>query len=559
MARQRKSPQLAKDILKRASALESEASNIFTLGQDIADYVMPRKSDIMRYTEKGAGSVEPDLYNLTAVRSAQILAAGQKDYLLSGRWFAYEPQPELEADDAAKQWFQKCTEIAMRELGRSNFYQKAHEMFLDRSAFPCANLMIEEGKRTTLNFRTDDFGTYMIAEDEEGIVDTIYRKVKLTARQAVMQFGEENVGNTVLDAYKDNAGGQDKCFDFIHAVYPRKSEDYDPSKQDDVNKPIASCYVSCADKIIVRESGYDEMPFAVTRFLKWGNNPYGYSPSIEALPTIRQVNFIEKHMDALAELKAFPRVLMPENIGDVDLRSGGITTFDPNQVGENLPKEWLTAGEYQVGKERIEMKDKAIRESYHVELFQMLQSIERQMTAYEVAQRLAEKVSAFSPTFDRLQFEVFNPVLMRTFAILYRGGKFPEPPQSVLVPRGDGSAEVAMPEVTLTGKLALLIKAEENNAFLQLMNLLAPLTSFAPQILDNYDLDKASRGIGRNFAVPVDWQRSADEVEGIRADRAEAQAQQNAMAQAESMSKSAANLSKATPQLQEAVMGAAGV
>jgi hypothetical protein len=546
----------AEQLIARNDRLKAERGHWDTLWQEIADYVQPRKSevtnrktpDVMGYTDR--------LFNLTAVRSNQVLASGQMDYLFSGRWFSYDPPPEVK-DDEAKAWYQACTEVTMRELARSNWNLEVHEMLLDRGGFGTAAILCEEGTRRLLNFVKFDVGTFSVCEDHEGIADTLIREFEMTARQAKQKFGEENLGPIVCKACCDPKKCDQK-FKFIHAIYPREEGEYDPKKIDGPNKPIASCYVSVDDRCFVKEDGYFELPHAVSRFLKWGAAAYGYSPSIEALPTVKQVNFIEKNMDALAEIKAFPRILIPEGLeGDVDLAAGGATIYDPNAPGGAMPKEWGTAGEYNIGKERIEMKDKAIREAYHVDLFQMLQQIEREMTAFEVQQRLAEKVTAFSPTFYRLQVEVTNPLLVRVFNILFRAGKFPEPPPAVFVDAGDGMAAVAVPEVTLTSKLAMAIKAAENQAFGQMMQILTPVAQVQPDILDNYDMDKATRGIGRNLGVPTDWERSEDDVAALREQRAQAQQQAQAVALAQGGAKAAKDASAASPEVRKAMMGGA--
>ena len=547
----------AKRILARYDRLKADRGTWDTLWQQIADYVQPRKSAINTRKTEGVDGYTDNLFNLTAVRANQILASGQMDYLFSGRWFSFEPAPEIQDDDA-KMYYQECSEIALRELARSNWNLEIHEALLDRGGFGTAALLLEEGKRSLLAFHKFDVGTFAIAEDHEGRVDTLMRDFELTARQAKQKFGEENLGPILAKACADPKK-QDNKFKFVHSIHPREPGEYDAKKFDPENKPIASCYVSVDDKCVVLESGYDEDPIAVSRFLKWGQQPYGYSPSIEALPTIRQVNFIEMNMDALAEIAAFPRILVPDSMeGDIDLHAGGATTFDPNNPNA-MPKEWGTSGRYDIGRERIEMKDKAIREAYHVDLFQMLQQIERQMTAYEVSQRLAEKVTAFSPTFYRLQTEVTNPILLRIFNILHRAGKFPEPPPSVLREQRPGEMALVLPEVTLTSKLALAIKAAENQSLGQVMSILGGLAQISPgaaeQAAENYDFDVIARESARNAGLPSNWIMTEDKRDSMRQAKAEAQQQAMAAEAAPGMARAAKDISQASPKVQKQLMG----
>jgi len=542
----------AEHLIGRYDNLKGDRGTWDTLWQHIADYIQPRKSQITTKKTEGVDGYTDDLYNLTAIRANQILASGQMDYLFTGKWFSFEPSVELEADDVAKAWYRQCTDVTMRELSRSNWNLEIHEMLLDRGAFGTAAILCEEGRAgRLLAFHKFDVGTFVISEDHEGNVDTLMREFELTARQAKQKFGEQNLGPIVRKACMDEQQ-MDKKFKFIHGIYPREEGTYDPQKVDGVNRPIASCYVSRDDRMVVKEDGYFEAPLAASRFLKWGDSVYGYSPSIEALPTIRQVNSLEKNWDALTEIKAFPRILIPDGMeGDVDLRAGGITTFDPNAANA-LPREWGTIGDDRTLGQRVQTKDQAIREAYHVDLFMMLQQIERQMTAYEVQQRLAEKVTAFSPTFYRLQTEVTNPLLMRIFSVLFRAGKFPPPPQSVMVVSPDGKSQaLAVPEVTLTSKLAMAIKAAENNSFIQMMQIIAPIAQIQPDVMDNFDLDKASRGIGRNLAIPVDWERSAEDRDAMREQRAQAAQQAQALETARVGAKAAKDVSAATPEIRK--------
>lgn len=561
---------MAADLIREADALRNDRANIDALNQDIANYVMPRKNQITQHTTQGTNSPEEEMFDLTAVRDAQILAAGQLDYLVSGRWFQFDPPSVLTAggkpDDDAQEYCQRCTEIVMRELGNSNFNTELHEMLMDRSAFTHAALYVEElnddPDGVVLNFRKDDVGTYSIAENNRGRVDKVFRDFEMTARQAVQEFGPENVGKSVMVAYEDKAKCDTHKFKFIHAVFPRKVEEQDPTKLDARFFPVASVYVQCQDKIVCRESGYPEMPYIVTRFLKWGKSPYGYSPSIEALPAVRQVNLMVKHMAALGEIAAWPRILVPHGLTSrLDLSPGGETVVDPNVPADAWPREFATGGRWDIGEQLIRQVQEQIHRAFYVDLFQLLANLERgEMTAFEVSQRLAEKVRTFSPTFERLAQEVFRPMLRRCFAIAFRRKLLPDAPQSMLVQSADGkTAALALPQIVLTGKMALAIKEVENNAFLRAMEVVLPMSEQRPDVLDNIELDEGTRTILRNYGVPANIVRSVVDRDAIRVERAQAQAQAAQMEQAAMVAKAAGDLGKAPPQMQRALAEQAGV
>jgi len=543
---------IAEDIISRNDSLKSKRAAWDTLWQSLADYVMPRKSQITTKKTEAVEGYTDELYDTTVGRANMTLAAGQLNYLTpsNDNWFSFDAPEAIKArgGDIAEKWYGECTEIARRELAKSNFYLEIHEMYLDRGGFGTAHLHCEEGKRNVLNFSNAELGTYCIDENDEGVVDTVFREFTLTARQAVQKFGLENVGKKIRKCYEDEQSKKmDQEFTFIHAIYPREEDKRIPGRKDGANKPVASIYVCVEDRYVVRNSGYDEMPSQVSRYLKWGRTCYGYCPAIDALPTVKQVNFIEKMMDALAEIAAFPRVLIPENLeGEVNLASAGITVFDPNAPQSAMPKEWGTQGRYDIGKERVEVKQKAIEEAFHVDLFKMFAMQDKQMTAYEAMQRVAEKLVQFSPTFARMQTEVFNGLLQRIFNMLFRAGKFPEPPPEAYLVTMQG-VSVIPPEVVYTSRVALAIKALENRSFIEFMQIIGPVVQLRPDVLDNFDLDVAARLLAKNLSLPVKIMRDEQDRDADRQARAEQAQAQTAIASAQGAAKAAKDASAADP------------
>lgn len=294
------------------------------------------------------------------------------------------------------------------------------------------------------------------------------------------------------------------------------------------------------------------MPVFVSRYLEWGSGMgrlYGWSPAFAALPEARQLNFLQKMMDALAEKMAFPPVLAPEELeGEIDPNAAGVTYFS-NSIAGTLPKEWMTAGRYDVGKDRVLERQNAIKAAFHVDLFQMFSQIEKQMTAREVAERSSEKLIQFSPTFARLVTELFNPMLARLFGIGLRGGWFgggDEIPSSAKRDLGNGLAFVAPPTVQYTSRIAQALRAmpvqslyrmvELGGAFLQ--------ATGSAAVFDNLDADAAFRLAANIESLPEEMLVPADEVTATREARAEQMAQAQQLEAASAAADAAAKLGK---------------
>jgi hypothetical protein len=518
----------AEKILARADEAKTERATWDTLTQDLANYVMPRKAHITDKEQHPSTDKVSQLFDSTAIQANTTLGQGQMSYLSphDDQWFEFRPPYQLKSNDRVIKYYEECTFIAAQELALSNFYTEVHEMYLQRSGFGTA-AMFQTELDGQLYFRNYDFGTYSIVEDVNGFVDEFYREWQVSARQLRTMFpdSETTMPSQVRELW-GTPKEMDKKFDMIHAVLPRDAMDRGPDVKGPEGMPFASIYILRQGMTKVHESGFTRFPFLVTRYLRWSNSlqgPYGWCPTMAALADIRQVNLLQKYMDVLAEVSAFPRILKPSDLdGEVDLRAGGITQFNPyNQ--QALPKEWATQGRYDIGKDRIEMRQKAIKEHFHTDLFRMFAELDRgaQMSIRETVERSSEKLAQFSPTFTRLISEGFNPMLKRTFELLTAMGKFPDPPPELVEPRLDGKGDrMPDPQLQYTSRLAMALNSIQNSAALQTLEAIMPMAQVDPTILDTFNMDNYIRGFARNAGVPEDWLRDTAEVQAIREQRA---------------------------------------
>ena len=545
---------LAERIVSRAADMASERAPWDTFWQEVGEYVMPRKGEITSKQFLPSTQKQDILFDSTAIRANMILANGQLAWMtpMESPWFSFDPPYAFKEIDAVKQYFRECSERTAVEMARSNFYSEIHELYLDRGAFGTAVIFVEPGKRGPLTFQKFDVGSFSISEDDEGMVDTLCREFELTLKQAVLKFGVENLSDAKQRAFATNDSKKlsQKSW-YIHMIDPRPEDQRQQGKKDGQNKPIASVYVEKDTKHVIRDSGFDEQPFFCTRYLKWiSTSAYGWCPAWMALPEARQLNFLEKQMDALAEITAFPRMLIPDtHEGEIDTRASGVTYYDANNPGA-IPREWATGGRYDVGKDRAEIKRTAINNSFHVDLFSMFSQLNKQMTAREVQERSAEKLIQFSPTFARMTTELFTPMLRRVFGILVRiPGIFPTPPPELVQ-----AGFLPEPELSYTSRIALAIKALENNSFGRAMEMTMPLLQIRPDILDNYNLDEITRDGARNDGLPARWLVSEEDRDKGRQARAQQAEQQQKAQQAQMMADAAA---KAGSIKQDSVMGQA--
>lgn len=516
--------------------------------QIIGEYVLPRKSYVTEAGDYVDDARYRKLYDTTAIGACQTLANGHSSYISPGdqRWFYWSAPDEVRTDEA-EAWYRRCSEIAALELAASNFYTQLDEGYLDRSGFGICAISAWPGRRSALNVRVHPINSYAIEENDEGYVDTIYREITQGIRQLRDLLGEQAIAKSekLAEAWQAfQESGKNKVCTVLHCVYPREKRQI--GSKEGKNLPIASVYVCKEGKEIILESGFEDMPYCVSRFLKHTGrgDQYGFSPAWRAMPAIGQLNFLQKAMDLVAEKQAVPPVLVPDYLeGDVDLRAGGMTIFAASRVKGSyaLPQEWANQGRYDVGIDRINSKQAEIMEAFHADMFKMFTQLDRpNMTATEVAERVGEKMVQFSPSFSRFvsDFQVF---MRRTFAILLRAGKFPKPPPSAIQQNPyTGALHVGDPKVVYQSKVALAMQQFQNSGMDKLMQRILPLYEAGrTDVLDNLNWDEVVRTYARNDGVPEQVLSSEEVMDQIRQARQEQMEQERQMAMAEQGAKAA--------------------
>lgn len=526
-------------VIAKRDSLRDWRTHHEQMWDEIAQLSMPRK-----ITGATMGQLPPmidsaELHDST-LRTASLMLANGFCSLVTPReeqWQNLTPPRALLKNDRAVKFYRECGEEVAYRLEQSNFYTEIQETYLDRASMGTGCDFSEwDEEYNGLNFRHLPIGTYFIGQDHRGRVDTVIYEVGYTAEQAAQEFGKDELPEKLRKEVEDPK--KNDIHTFLVAV--EKTKDWQKEKF-----PYTMCCVHQDSKTKVWEQGYYEMPAHVTRYLKWGASPYGFAPTWVALPEAHKLAFLQKQMDVLAEKAANPPILAPASLeGEIGVGALDITYVndtDPNRS----PREWATSGRYDIGKDRIEEKKKAIMEVMHGDLFRLFAQIERQMTATEATLRQAEKVMQFSPTFSRLTSEYLDPKIRRVFAILWRQGVMPEPPEDIAMMNEDKSIVVPVPNIAYSNRISLAIKAQINTSYAEFMAMNEQMLEVNPSMLDNLDTDQAFRDGWRNAGLPEESLVSKDDRDKTRKARADAQAEAEAMAQAEQAASIAKDVSTA--------------
>jgi len=529
----------SQNIISKFKRLETERTHLDTLWDEISKYFAPRKQNITSKSSYGAVDNEADIFDTTGVDALLTAAAGLMSWTTpkSEPWFTFEAPKKFRKNTAVRKWLSTCTEIAQEQLADSNFYSERHESLMDKLIFGTSALFSQVDDENKTYFCNVPVGTYVIEENYLGIIDTLMRKIQMTARQVVQQFGEENCSKELLEIYNTD---DTRIFEIIHVVKPRNKKDLkNRGLKSKVQKPFASLYIEEKTSHILQEGGFETFPFAVGRYLNYSGNdkktPWGYGIGFSALPDARQLNFLQKELLAAVEKSIFPPILVPDGYeGALDTNANAVLYYDPNIGGEgpNSIKALEVTGDFSVAMQIKNEMQNTVRTKFHTEIFNAFASIQgkQRITAEEVRARLNERLDGITPAFDRDVSECISPMLNRLFVEWISKGILPPPPIELIEGNyEDGTVEIPLPGVVMGSRLALAIKNLRNINLDMTMQRLVGLAQFDPSVLDIVDFDAVAKGSCFDSNFVADYMRNDDDIAQIRQGRAmAAQAQQQA-------------------------------
>lgn len=496
----------------RYQTLKSQRSNWEQHWQQLADYMLPRKADIVK--KRTQGDKRTDLiYDGTAVHAVELLASSLHGMLTSPStpWFSMRYRdPALQQSDAANEWLETCLDQMYQAFHRSNFQQEIHELYYDLVVFGTGALYVE-GEGNGLRFACRHIAEICISEDPSGRVDTIYRTFKLSARAIAMQFGKD-IPQKVAKDLENNPYAE---HELVHALFPRSEAKGGMSK----NKPIASVYYMKDGLQLLSESGFDEFPFMIPRFVKDSVSQYGRSPAMTALPDVKMLNKMSETTIKAAQKQIDPPLMAPDDgfvlpirttPGSLNFyRSGTRDRLEPLNIAANNP----------LGLNMEEQRRNAIRQAFYVD--QLLIGQGPTMTATEVLQRNEEKMRLLGPVLGRLQAELLQPLISRSFALLLRSGSLPAAPEEL---QGQDI------DIEYVSPLAKAQKQTDLQSMLRGFEIMLQMSEIAP-VMDYLDDDKLVQYLVEVTGMPARVIRSRDEVETLRQERAAAEQEQAEMQQ----------------------------
>ena len=490
-------------------ALKSNRSSLEAYWQTLAYYNLPRKAYITKLKNVGA-KIPTDIYDSTAILACAYFAAGMQAYMSSPqtKWFALAIKDQnLMTKRPVLNYLRDSEDVIYGMINNSNFYQEDVESYLGLGCFGCDILYGEDDVLEDIRFDCLPMENVVIVNDATGRTRTAYLEFEYNAEQAVGKFGKK-AGSKVNEAYAK--GDFTTMFKYLFMVRPR--DVFDISKKDAINMQYESLWIDKETKYVVRESGFREFPFFVSRFAKSKGDPYGYSPAMNVLPDVQMLNQMEHSNIVSAQNMARPPLEIPDEafLRPFNFNPGGLNIKNAGYPNEHITPI-ITGGNVPITIQYIESKQRRIAQAFYNDLFITMEQ-QGNKTATEVTIMNNQRMQLLGSAVGNIMRDKLSPVIDRCYAIAARKGKLPK------LPRELAQAEYI---VQYQSPLARAQKALELNNLSQAMSIIAEFGAVNPSVMDKIDFDKAVDLVANITSIAPDIIRDDGDVEEMRAMRAQ--------------------------------------
>jgi hypothetical protein len=519
------------DCHKIFKELKDEAQSWHPAYKDIKTYVAPTRGFFDEQPNRGKSIDHKNLLDSHPTWAMKVLASGMTSGLTSPSrpWFRLAlPDQKLMKQKHVKEYLEEVQNALMSAFSRSNFYGVLNSAYEELASFGTASFAIEEDFQDSIRGKNFTCGEYRIGVDENGRANQFAREMWATVGQVVAEYGIENVSHNTAMAYKDKRMNQ--WVKVHHLIAPNHGRDV--NKKDNLNMPFSSFYWEETQRKgeYLKVSGYEEFPIICPRWsVTTTSDIYGKSPAWEALGDIKMLQKLQrKKFEALDKL-IDPPVQVDSTVDNLTVNTlpGGVSRVSSGSPNGGVRPAYQINPDLQSIEFSINATKEAISKFFFTDMFlAMLNDGRSGITATEVIEIHSEKLLMLGPILERIENEMLDPSIDRTFAILQRNGMLPDPPPEL---------EGVDIKVEYISTLAQAQKMTGITSISQVAQFIGNLAAANPEVLDNFDFDEAVNEYAELSGASQKIMRSKENVNKLRQSRADAQAQAQQMQQTQEM------------------------
>jgi hypothetical protein len=529
-------------FVKRAGALRNEGNLWYPAWRDLAKYLNPTRGFF--YETRPNTGYEIDhktILDSTPEESIGILASGMVSGLTSPSrpWFRLSlPDPEALVVGHVKYWLDDVQNRMLDVFAKSNIYGGLSTIYEEIATFGTACGFLEEDPVDVIRMRVYTIGEYYLGTGPDGRVNAFYRRFWMNVGQLVKEFGIENCTMQVQTLFRNNQPDTWIRVNFLIEENDERIVQY----KDYSNMAYRSVYWEDGAMMdsYLRIGGYEEMPTLTPRWATTTTaDAYGRGPGWKMLGDAKMLQRLQRNKLIALDKVTNPPVQVDASVqGEANMLPGGITRFSSQLPNAGVKPAYQVNPDLQAIEATIQKTQDAIKRKSFADLFLMMIDAERggtPITATEVMERQSEKLSILGPVLERLETELLNPLIDRTFGIMLRNNLIPPPPREIQ------GMELKVQYVSV---LAQAQKMTGVTAMQQVLNYASNLATIqlnaqGAAVIDNIDFDENIQEYADMLGVPAKTMASPEMITQLRQARAAAQAkaqqQQDAATAAQTM------------------------
>lgn len=499
---------------------------------NLAEYILPRRS--IWLTQSTGGNPSPNdmsrgkpinnsIKDPTATYAARVCSAGLMSGLASPSrpWFKMKPAiKNIEIPADGRQWMDQIEDRMYTVLASSNFYNSFAQECEDEVVFGTAPSIIYEDKEDIIRCYNPCVGEYFLAVGATLRINKLGRVFVMTMSQAVDFFGLKNCTPEIQDAWKAKGAALEQELTIAHLIEPNYDIEGCPKIPGKYTWREVYWVFGSGSIEPLSKCGFIEQPFTAARWSTQSNDAYGRSVGMDVLPDV-----IQLQVETVRKAEGIEKGLRPPLIADMTMKNQpssilpGHVTYVTN-LGPNTGMRSIYDVNFDLNHITKDIADiqQRIAKGFFNDLFLMLsENPTQKQTAYEVAQKVQEKLQVLGPVIENIITESLKPKLKRIYGIMQRRGLIPPKPDSI--------KNIPL-DIEFISMLALAQKASKTGGLERLGALIGNMVAVYPQAKDLLNVDNFINEMNDMLDNPNDILRGPEELSKIR----QAAAQQQAMA-----------------------------
>jgi len=554
---------LLEQINQRRTALKSERdSSWLQHWMDLNKYSLPRVGRFLVTDRNRGDRRNQKILNETVTFAVNTAVRGLMYGITnpSRPWFSLEtPYPELNKKQAVRVYLDDLRDKMLDVFRKSNLYTALPSIYRDLLIYGTNATALNKDKNSIIRLEPLPVGSYSLATSGTMRVDTCYREYQRTYRQMIGRFGAENCSLEIQQAANANTNIE-AYTDVYHAVEP--NPDHNPDSPLAIHKAFRSIYWQPSEKgKFLSHSGSNTFPILAPRWDVQDGDAYGFSPLMDVFGTVKGLQRLESKSLTLLDKVVDPTLNVPVGLKNTPITQlpGGINYVSGTDSATVSPTFQISNAPLVAVEDKIARYEQRINKALFVDIFLLLAGDNRSnITAEEIRARIEEKVQTLGPIMLRLNDELLDQLVERTFEIMQETeGLIPEAPEEL---QGVPITVEYVSEMAKAMKLAGVGSIRQTVGFVGELAAQQVSMNLHPTAWDNLDLDKTIAAFADLTGSPAEIMNDDDAKQAIRDAR---KAQQDAMqkqAQTQAAAETAATLndSEANPDSLLGKMGQQG-